>query len=109
HTPLSPIWAGGNMERLTMQEIRDIVYRLRSGQPERQIARDLDCSRTTVRRYRDLAGPLGYLDSSRDIPTEAVLLRDLGPAATPRQGISSVEPYRELVCDWLERGVELAA
>jgi len=97
------------MERLTMQEIRDIVYRLRSGQSERQIARDLQCSRTTIRRYRSQAEALGYLDASEPLPSQEALLQDLGPASAPPLATSSVEPYRELVVGWLDRGVEMAA
>jgi transposase len=97
------------MERLTMQEIRDIVYRLRSGQSVRQIARDLQCSRTTVRRYHDQAEALGYLDPSKPLPTEEALLHDLGPASAPPATTSTVEPYHDLVVGWLDRGVEMAA
>ena len=43
------------MERLRMDLVQDIVYRLRSGQSERAIARDLGHSRITIRRYGRLA------------------------------------------------------
>lgn len=43
------------MERLIVQVVLDIIYRLRAGQSVRVIARDLGHSRDTVRKYRDLA------------------------------------------------------
>lgn len=94
------------MERLSMHQIRDIIYRLRSGQPDRRIARDLACSRNTVRHYHELSLRLGYLDTARGLPTEETLLADLGPAPKPPRSPSSVEPHRALVEEWLEKHIE---
>ncbi len=44
-----------SMERLHMNYLRDLIHRLRAGEKERRIAHDLGISRTTVRRYHDLA------------------------------------------------------
>jgi hypothetical protein len=38
------------MERLTLREITDIIFRLRKGQSERAIARDLNYHRVTIPR-----------------------------------------------------------
>jgi transposase len=92
-----------------MHQVRDILYRLRQGQSERRIARDLGCSRKTIRRYHDLSDRFGYLDPACPLPTESVLLADLGPAIPPPSPASSVEPYRDYVTDQLSRGVEMAA
>jgi len=43
------------VERLIVQTVLDIIYRLRAGQSVRVIARDLGHSRDTVCKYRDLA------------------------------------------------------
>lgn len=48
------------MERLRMQVIPDILYRLRSGQSERAVAKDLGHSRITIRKYHELAKAKGY-------------------------------------------------
>jgi predicted transcriptional regulator len=53
------------MERLNLNSISDIVYRLRRGQSERAIAKDLGHSRNTVRHYHNLAREKGYLDLHR--------------------------------------------
>lgn len=39
------------MEKLKVQQVQEIVHRLRKGQSERSIVRDLGCARETVRRY----------------------------------------------------------
>lgn len=43
------------MERLDLDLIRDIVYRLRNSHTERAIARDLRLARETVRHYHAIA------------------------------------------------------
>ena len=43
------------MERLHMNYLRDVIYRLRAQESDRQIARDLRLSRATVRKYRQWA------------------------------------------------------
>lgn len=97
------------MERLAMNQIRDIVYRKQQGQSERQIARDLGISRVTVRKYRQVAEEGGYLASREPVPSGAELRERLGPAARPPQNRSTVEPYGEVVERLLEAGVEKTA
>lgn len=96
------------MERLHVNQVRDIVYRLRQGESERQIAQDLRVSRHTVARYRDLAKDAGYLDLTRGLPTDRELLCALGPAKAPPRTESTVTPYREVVEQLLSEGVEMA-
>ncbi len=75
------------MERLHMNRLRDLINRLRAGESERQIARDMGISRTTVRKYRELAEPHGYLRPEQALPDDATLLAALRPrpAATARR------------------------
>jgi hypothetical protein len=51
-----------------MNYLRDLIYRLRSGQSERQVARDLRLARRTVRKYHELAHAAAYLDGIRICP-----------------------------------------
>jgi transposase len=98
------------MERLSVQLIVDIVYRLRRGQSVRVIGRDLGHSRATIRRYRNLAKQHGYLDRSRPLPEAAEVLAQLGPALAPAsRTVSSVAPYREVVETLLTQGIETVA
>src|SRR5579862_2310714 len=97
------------MERLSMRLIQDIIYRLRSGQSDRAIARDLGHSRVTIRRYRQLAEEKGFLNPVAILPDAAALLVALGEPVSPPCVPSTVEPYRSLVVEWLAKGVEMTA
>src|SRR5690606_11147878 len=98
------------MERLRMQVILDILYRRRSGQSERAIAKDLGHSRITIRRYRQMAARKGYLVASVPLPEVEQLALELGEDLRPApNNISSVEPYREIVKSLIDQDVEMAA
>lgn len=92
-----------------MHQVRDIVYRLRQGESDRQIARDVHLSRHTVQKYRTVAQEHGYLDRATPLPTNQELLSALGPPAPPPHHDSTVAPYREVVEHLLADGVELTA
>jgi transposase len=97
------------MERLHMNYLRDLIHRLRSGDSERRIARDLDVSRPTIHKYRLLAEQRGFLEPGTPLPADAVLLQALGPAPQPPHTASTVEPHRDTVQKLLDQGVEMAA
>jgi transposase len=97
------------MERIPMNCLRDLIHRLRSGESERRIARDLNMSRTTVAKYRAWAQSQGYLEPDRWLPDEATLLASLGAAPRPPQAPSGVEPYHEVVQELLDQNVEMVA
>ena len=92
-----------------MNHLRDLIHRLRSGESERRIARDLGLSRTTVRKYRELAEPHGYLQPEQALPDESTLLAVLARGPGRLSMASTVQPYQDLVRSWLEQGVEMAA
>jgi len=96
------------MERLRVQIIVDIIYRLRAGQSQRAIVRDLGYARDTVRRYARWAERMGYLDPSSALPKLEDLQVGL-PAPYRKSNISSVEPYRDVVKAFLDQGVEMVA
>jgi transposase len=97
------------MERLHMNYLRDLIHRVRSGESDRRIARDLGVSRTTVRKYREWADAQGYLQSGTPMPDDADLAMVLGAAPRPPRTESSVEPYREIVQRLLDQRVEMVA
>lgn len=97
------------MERLHMNYLRDLIHRLRSGDTERRIARDLHVSRPTIHKYHLLADEHGFLDPGTPVPEHAVLLQALGPAPQPPRTVSTVEPHRETVQKLLDDGVEMVA
>jgi transposase len=97
------------MERKHMNEIREIIHRFRCGEGTREIARSLDLSRNTVRKYRDVAEEHGLLESAKPLPENRELGLLLGPPPMPRHMRSTVEPYEETVRDFLDQEVEIRA
>jgi transposase len=97
------------MERLDVKQIREIIYRLRQGQSERQVARDTGISRVTVHKYYMMAVAKGYMDSDEELPTDRELVAALGPKFSPPWMDSTVAPYGEVVERLLSEGVEMVA
>lgn len=97
------------MERLHMNHLRDLINRLRAGESERRIARDMGLSRTTVRKYRERAEPHGYLQPEQALPDDATLQVVLAPDARPATLASTVQPYDDLVRRLVAQGVEMTA
>jgi len=97
------------MERLHMNYVRDLIHRLRAGESERRIARDLGISRPTVHKYHELARAHGFLQAGSALPDDAMLSSVLGEAPRPPRAASSVEPYGQTVQQLLEQQVEMTA
>jgi transposase len=96
------------MERIHMNYYTDIIYRLRAGESERQIAKDLGLSRPTIHKYHEKAQSEGLLTSAQ-MPEGATLSASLGPAPHPPKAPSSLEPYRAIVQGYVDQGLEMTA
>ena len=97
------------MERITMNNLQEVIYRLRAGQSERRIAEELKISRPTVHKYKEWAEGQGYLDLEKRMPELNILSEALGqPASPPKKG-SSVKLYQEEIEQLLAQGVEMTA
>ena len=92
-----------------MNYLRDLIHRLRSGESQRRIAKDLNISRPTVHKYQVLAEAQGYLQPDSAMPDDATLMAALGPGPQPPSAPSSLEPYRETVQHLLDQRVEMTA
>lgn len=92
-----------------MNYLRDLIHRLRLGQSDRAIARDMHLSRVTIRKYREMAQTQGYLDLSGPLPDLQTLTAALGPAPQPPCTSSSVRPFQEVVEGFLDQHVEMTA
>lgn len=91
-------------------EIREVLRRIRAGESNRAIARALSIDRKTVARYRTWAEAEGLLDGELPaLPELEARLQATLPAALPPQNVSTVAPYRELVAQLRQEGVEIAA
>jgi len=92
-----------------MNHLHDLINRLRAGDSERRIARELQVSRPTVHKYKLWAEGQGYLDPAQPLPDLATLVAALGPVAQPPQMSSSLASYQPFVEQLLDQGVELTA
>lgn len=97
------------MERKHVNIIREIIYRIRQGESERQIAIDTGISRPTIHKYKMLAEEKGYLDIKKEMVEEGELLAALGPKIGPPRIPSSIEPHRDYVTEMRKQGVEMMA
>ena len=86
-----------------MNYLRELIHRLRLGQSDRAISRDLHLSRVTVRKYRQLASSQGCLSDSLPLPPAQELTAVPGP--TPDSpNVSSALPYQQVVDERFEQG-----
>ncbi|MFU8773795.1 MAG: IS21 family transposase [Anaerolineales bacterium] len=92
-----------------MNHIKDIIHRLRCGESERQISRDLGISRPTVHKYKLIATTEGFLDIDKKSLDLDRLAEVVGPTPSPPKTPSSLEPYKEVVGQMIEQGIEMTA
>jgi len=92
-----------------MNHLHEIINRIRAGDSERRISRELQISRPTIHKYKVWAEKQGYLDPAQPLPTAATLQAALGPATPPPQMTSSLADYQPFVEQLLEQGVEMTA
>ncbi len=97
------------MERIHMNHLRDLIRRLRAGESERRIARDMKISRPTVHKYHEIARQQGYLEKEAVLPNDETLQAVLGPGPQPPKIASSVEGYGEVVKTLHKQEVEMVA
>jgi len=97
------------VEPLHMNLLRDLIRRLRCGESQRRIARDLGLARKTVQKYAQLASRQGWLAVSVPLPDDALLQASLGSKAALPITPSSVEPYTAVVEHFLAQEVEMTA
>ena len=88
-----------------MFEIRQVIQRLRLGEPTRQISRSQHLGRATVTSIYEVSVQEGWLDSLRPIPDEATLAMFFKAPRRGPQNVSSVEPFREEILQWHAQGI----
>ena len=97
-------------KRKDIMDIREILRRIRQGQSDRAIARELGINRKTIGHYHTWAQERGLLNG--ELPGMDELQRLVEESLSndaPPQNESSVEPYRALVIKLRRQGVEIAA
>ena len=96
--------------RISVIDLREMIRRFRLKQPNTGIARDLGISRTTVVRYKKMAGERGWLEDG-PLPSLETLQKAMREAdATARPGpVSPLEAHRETVEKLRRQGAEMQA
>ncbi len=96
--------------RTVVLDIRELIRQLQAGQSARQIAKNMQLSRVTVGKYRTwavahdlLSRALPNAEDLADLLAQDQVLHPVAPT------VSSVEPYRAVVVDLRQRGVEMMA
>lgn len=93
-----------------MLDIRELIRQVQAGQSARQIAKNMHLSRVTVGKYRTWAVTHDLLHHA--LPTAEELARLLAQDQVLQpvvSTVSSVEPYRAVVVDLRQRGLEMMA
>jgi IS30 family transposase len=92
-----------------MNYLRDLIYRLRTGESERRISRELRISRITVHRYNELPEQRGFLKPGSPMAEDSAIPSAMGEAPQPPRTALTVEPHAEVVEQLLNQQVEMVA
>lgn len=96
--------------RLMTLDVRELVHRLRAGQKDRAIAREVGINRKTVAKYRDLARQYGLFEgpllSAADL--DQLLSRMVPEFRLPRQ-LFKAASHRTVIAELRRQGVEMKA
>jgi len=88
-----------------MFQYRQVLVRLRAGDSEREIARTGVMGREKIAALRALAACEGWLEADLALPDDATIAAALGGGRRARSTVSTVEPHRAIVTQWLDAGV----
>jgi len=97
-----------------MHEIRNILVRMRLGDSDRALAKARLIGRAKAKKLRTLAQTHGWLETGSPLPDDSVLTELVATAKpdasnqTPTTA-SCVEPFRALVQQWVDQGVQSKA
>jgi|SRR5665213_1465670 len=92
--------------RKAVEDVREIIRRLQMGQGIKEIRRDLQLARNTVRKYLRLAKQEGWLEGGLPGPAEIeTALKGHPRAVTP----SKSEPFEGFILGLRDKGVESQA
>jgi transposase len=87
----------------SMTEIRNIIQRLRAGQSNRLIQKELHVHRSIIRKLRDLASTHQWLNPDLPLPNDEEIARAWN---TKKEKISNhlLDPYKEQIEQWHKLG-----
>ena len=89
-----------------MFRYREVIGRLRAKDTDREIARSGLLGRAKVASLRSLALAQDWLQADTPMPDEARIASLLGQHKRSASTVSSVQPWRELIAQWHDEGVQ---
>jgi transposase len=92
-----------------MYELRRVLVRMRLGDSDRALAKAGLIGRPKAKALRQLAEAEGWLDPKRPLPEDTVLAEALPRAQERSSSISSVEPFRDKVEQWVTHDIPCRA
>ncbi len=91
--------------RFEMFQYRQVLVRLRAGDSKRDIARAGLMGREKVAKVRTVAVQQGWLHPGCELPDDAAVAAAMAAPRVASSSVSSAEPWRPLVAQWLDAGV----
>jgi len=92
--------------RFEMFQYQQILFRMRSGASDRDLARAGVVGRRDAGEVRKEAIAQGWLDSARPLPSEAELGQAFAQRSQPAGNGSTVAPYRARIQAWVAEGID---
>lgn len=92
--------------RFEMYQYRQVLLRMRQGDSDREIARSGLMGRSKSAAVRVVAVEHGWLDAAMPLPDDATLATVFASAPRPAPCVSTLEPFREQVEQWIGEGVQ---
>lgn len=92
--------------RFEMFQYQQILFHMRSGESDRDLARSGVVGRRKAGEVRKEAIAQGWLDPARPLPSEAELARAFAQRSQPAGNGSSVAPYRAQIQAWVAEGID---
>ena len=95
------------MERIHMNDIRDIIHRLRNDETINVIHRDTGHARKTIRKYRNLCLKHRMLSKEKSFLDMTEFAEAASLINRPLPEVSTVEPHRKVVEDYMDQGLNM--
>ena len=91
--------------KFAMYQYRQIIFQMRQGESDRQIAQSGLAGRSKCQSIRALAKQHGWLEPTKALPDDKTLSKVLAAPKRTSVCASSVLPYKEVVLDWHSQGI----
>ena len=92
--------------RFEMFNYQQILFRMRSGESDRDLARAGVVGRRKASELRKQAIASGWLDPARSLPSEAELAEAFSRSPPQAGAASSAAPYRAQILAWVAEGID---